>query len=119
MSEQRLHAVVVDELMVQNPSFYAEYIALIGRLSDLLRDLAKNNSDIAEYSQLSEGYDYASNEAFLQLVLANAANAYQPQIYLHPSHQFMIGSEKGGFLAKTAEEAIQFLQTQIDKLSWI
>ena len=115
-----LHTITIDELAFNNPSLHSEYVILVNHLIDLIRGLADKNSKLMPSSSLSEQYDTNTNEAYLELVLQDHSNHYRSQIYIHKNHrQFVIGHCGSGTIATLANQVMDAINTQINRLHWV
>ena len=116
---QALHDVAIGQLSINHPAFHGEYLVLVKLLINLLQNLARAHPQLTEFSSLSEEFDIASQEAYLQLAIADDNNSYQPQIYLHHDHKFVIGAQGSGISVATASQAFKVISSKIDSFDWI
>lgn len=119
MALQTLHTITIDELAFSNPELHVEYLNLVKHLIELIRNLAKSNDELAQSSSLSEKYDIKTSEAYLDLVISNGKNSYNSRVYIHKNQKFIVEVNGSGNSAGSAEEVMDLIHKQLDKLSWI
>ena len=116
MALQTLHTITVDDLALTNPALHAEYVILVTKLIDKLRELSKQNSSILTSSGLTEKYDTNSNEAYLDLILSNERDSFSARIYIHQLKYFLIEVNGIGKLANTAEDVLNIADEGLSKI---
>lgn len=116
MALQTLHTITVDDLAFTNPELHAEYVILVTKLIDKLREFSKKNRSIASSSSLTEKYDTNSNEVYLDLILSNGRDSFSARIYIHQLKYFLIEVNGMGKLANTAEDVLNITDTGLSKI---
>lgn len=113
MGNSTLHAITIEQLRYSNPSFYQEYCQLIEGISSQIRALAKGRDDHLDFTSFTEGYDRASHEPVLQVVIGAHKTELYIHIYVHKDHYFVIGKSGSGTIARNANEALALVEQKI------
>ena len=116
MGNSTLHAIAIEELRYSNPSFHEEYCRLIEGISMQIRTLAKERDDHLDFTSFTEGYDRASNEPVLQIVIGANKNELYLHIYINKDHHFIIGKSGSGKIAKNSQEALALVAQKIQEI---
>lgn len=117
MGNSTLHAITIEQLRYSNPSFYQEYCQLVEGISRQIRALAKGCDDHLDFTSFTEGYDRASHEPVLQVVIGAHKTELYIHIYVHKDHYFVIGKSGSGKPAKTAEQALQIIAEKLKEVT--
>lgn len=116
MVASAFHAIIIERLRHSNPIFHNEYCALVDGISNLIRELAKNHTDILDYTSFTENYDRASKQPVLQVVISTNKTEFYLHIYIHEDNYFVIKKSGESATAPNAKQALLLISEHVNLL---